>query len=99
MSGRIEVDADITASHDGHQIRIHGERNALFVDAGSWSPILRLRRLSGVAKLPLPDGVEIPVIVRIRVRDAAVCTIRVVRGRTIKSFHPLGILRSLIPRR
>ena len=38
MSSTIDFDADITASHAGHEIRIHGEGNDISVDAESWAP-------------------------------------------------------------
>ena len=100
MTDAIEVDADLTASHDGHEIRIHGRSNALAVDADSWSPLLKLRKLrpgpvSGVLSQAIPDRGSL----KVSVRGSMVCSIRCEEGTLRRRFHPVGIIRSLFASR
>ena len=100
MTDAIEVDADLTASHDGHEIRIHGKSNALAVDADSWVPLLKLRKLrpgpgSGMISRAIPGRGSLEV----SVRGSMVCSIRCEEGIIRRRFHPIGIIRSLFPPR
>ena len=98
MTDSIQIDADITASQDGHEIRIHGKGNQLAVDADSWTPVLRLRRLHSRSRLPLPSLPPSTASITIKVRGSTVLTIdNDVRGMRRK-LHPMGIIRSLLRR-
>ena len=98
MSSTIDFDADITASHAGHEIRIHGEGNDISVDAESWTPVLQLRRLGNQLKARLPGGAPPPFSIKITIRGSKVCSIRSDSGTLKRKIHPWGILRSLIGR-
>ena len=96
MIPSLHIEADVTASVGDHEIRIHGEHNQFAVDASSWAPLLRLRKVlpSLAAGLPGPPRTAAGSV-KIRVRGSTVITLRIEDGHTRRRLHPLGIVRSL----
>ena len=98
MSAAIDIDVDITASHEGHELRIQGDRNGIVVNAGSWSPILKARRLQAGLKPRLPGVTPPDLSMVIKVRNSTVCTIRSSKAGASRTIHPLGIIRTFFSR-
>ena len=96
MIPSLHIEADVVASIGDDEIRIHGERNEFVVDAPSWAPLIRLRKVLpnlGVrVSNPPPSATG---SVNIRVRGSTVVTLRIEDGRTRRRLHPIGITRSL----
>ena len=96
MIPSLHIEADVTASVGDHEIRIHGEQNLFAVDASSWAPLLRLRKVLPSLGMRMPDPPRsVAGSVNIRVRGSTVITLRIEDGQTRRRLHPLGIVRSL----
>lgn len=93
----LHIEADVTASVDGHVVRIHGEGEQVAVDASSWTPLLKLWASRSALGFPIPGPLlEQTGTLTTRVRGTTVLTLRLGSGRIRRRLHPLGVFRSLL---